>query len=55
MLGGAAGAALLLAVGCFAGSRLGPRVVRRAPQTLMRRAIAVAGLVLAVHLGIQAY
>jgi uncharacterized membrane protein YfcA len=48
-------AALPLAIGCFAGSRLGPRVVRTAPQTLIRRAIAVAGLGLAVHLAIQAY
>ena len=48
-------AALPLAAGCFAGSRLGPPVVRRAPQVLIRRAIAVAGLGLAVHLGVQAY
>ena len=48
-------AALPLAIGCFAGARLGPRVVRRAPQALLRRIIAVAGLALAVHLGIQAY
>ncbi|MDP5183035.1 sulfite exporter TauE/SafE family protein [Blastococcus sp. BMG 814] len=48
-------AALPLALGLFAGGRLGPRVVRRAPQTLLRRLIAVAGLGLAVHLGVQAY
>jgi uncharacterized protein len=48
-------AALPLAVGLFFGGRLGPRVVRRAPQTLIRRVIAVLGLGLAVHLGIQAY
>jgi uncharacterized membrane protein YfcA len=48
-------AALPLALGCLAGSGLGPRVVRRAPQKLLRRVIAVAGLALAVHLGIQAY
>jgi uncharacterized membrane protein YfcA len=48
-------AALPLAIGCFAGSRLGPRVVRVAPQSLVRRLIAVAGLGLAVHLGVQAY
>ena len=41
--------------GFFAGGRLGPRVVRRAPQTLLRRVIAVAGLGLAVRLGIQAF
>ena len=48
-------AALPLAIGLFAGGRLGPRVVRRAPQTALRRVIAVAGLALAVRLGIQAF
>jgi uncharacterized membrane protein YfcA len=48
-------AVLPLALGLFAGSRVGPWVVRRAPQTLLRRVIAVAGLALAVHLGMQAY
>jgi uncharacterized membrane protein YfcA len=48
-------AALPLAIGLFAGGRLGPRVVRRAPQTGLRRVIALAGLGLALALGIQAY
>jgi uncharacterized membrane protein YfcA len=48
-------AALPLAVGFFVGGRLGPRVVRRAPQQLLRRVIAVLGLGLAVKLGIDAY
>ncbi|HEX2073813.1 MAG TPA: sulfite exporter TauE/SafE family protein [Geodermatophilus sp.] len=48
-------AALPLALGLFVGGRLGPRVVRRAPQGPLRRLIAVAGLGLAVHLAIQAY
>jgi uncharacterized membrane protein YfcA len=48
-------AAIPLAIGCFCGSLLGPTVVRRAPQTLLRRLIALAGLGLALHLGIQAY
>ena len=48
-------AALPLAIGCLVGGRLGPRVVRRAPQTALRRVIAVAGLGLAVHLAIQAF
>ena len=48
-------AALPLAMGLFFGGRLGPRVVRRAPQTALRRVIAVAGLGLAVHLAIQAF
>ncbi|MCW2682828.1 MAG: putative permease, partial [Blastococcus sp.] len=47
--------ALPLAIGLFLGSLLGPRIVRRAPQKLLRRVIAVLGLGLAIHLGIQAY
>jgi uncharacterized membrane protein YfcA len=48
-------AALPLALGLFAGGRLGPGIVRRAPQTLLRRVVALAGLALAVHLGVQAW
>ena len=48
-------AALPLALGLFVGGRLGPGIVRRAPQTLLRRVIALAGLALAVHLAVQAW
>ena len=48
-------AAVPLALGCLVGGRLGPRVVRRAPQLGLRRVIAVAGLALAGHLAIQAF
>jgi uncharacterized membrane protein YfcA len=48
-------AALPLAIGLFAGGLLGPGVVRRAPQKHLRRVIAVAGLGLAITLGVQAY
>lgn len=48
-------AALPLAIGLFVGGRLGPRVVRRAPQALLRRLIGLAGLGLAAHLALQAY
>jgi uncharacterized protein len=48
-------AALPLAIGLFAGGRVGPRIVRRAPQTLLRRLIGIAGLGLALVLGVQAY
>jgi uncharacterized membrane protein YfcA len=48
-------AALPLAIGLFIGGRLGPRVVRRAPQTALRRVIAIAGLGLAIYLAIQVY
>ncbi len=48
-------AALPLAIGLFAGGLIGPRVVRRSPPVLLRRVIALAGLALAVHLGIQAF
>ena len=47
--------ALPLALGFLIGGRLGPRIVRRAPQGILRTVIAVAGLGLAIHLGIQAY
>jgi uncharacterized membrane protein YfcA len=48
-------AVLPLGIGCLIGSRLGPVVVRRAPTTLMRWLIGIAGLVLAVKLGFDAY
>jgi uncharacterized membrane protein YfcA len=44
-----------LALGCLAGGRLGPVVVRHAPARLLRISIAVAGIGLAIHLGIDAY
>ena len=48
-------AALPLAIGFLVGGRLGPGVVRRVSQTALRRVIAVAGLLLAVGLGVDAY
>ena len=48
-------AALPLAIGCLVGGRIGPAVVRRSPQAALRKVIAIAGLGLAIHLGIQAY
>lgn len=44
-----------LGLGCLVGSRLGPVVVRHAPSGAMRVAIGVAGLALAVKLGLDAY
>ena len=48
-------AAAPLAVGLFAGGRLGPVVVRRSNATVLRILIGVAGLTLAVKLGLDAY
>ena len=48
-------AAVPLAVGLFVGGRIGPIVVRNSPATLLRVLIAIAGLGLAVYLGVQAY
>ncbi|MGY1625271.1 sulfite exporter TauE/SafE family protein [Geodermatophilus sp. SYSU D00965] len=48
-------AAIPLAIGLFLGGRIGPRVVRRAPQAALRRIIALAGIGLAIHLAVQAY
>lgn len=44
-----------LGLGCLLGSRLGPLVVRRAPAGVMRLLIGVAGLALAVKLGVDTY
>jgi uncharacterized membrane protein YfcA len=44
-----------LAVGLFAGARLGPVVVRRAPADALRVLIGVAGLALAAVLALDAY
>jgi uncharacterized membrane protein YfcA len=48
-------AGIPLAVGLFVGGRIGPGVVRRAPQGALRRLIGLAGLGLAVTLAVQAY
>lgn len=48
-------AVVLLGLGCLLGSRLGPSIVRRAPATPLRLMIAVAGLALAVELGVDTY
>jgi hypothetical protein len=44
-----------LAAGLLVGGRLGPIVVRRAPVRTLRTLIGLAGLGLAVHLGLDAY
>jgi len=49
------GAVAVLGLGCLVGGRLGPIVVRHAPDRPLRLAIGVAGLALAVKLGLDAY
>jgi uncharacterized protein len=44
-----------LGIGCLLGSRLGPILVRHAPAGPLRVLIGVAGVALAVKLGIDAY
>jgi uncharacterized membrane protein YfcA len=44
-----------LGLGFLLGGRLGPLVVRRAPARLLRVVIGLAGVGLAVHLGLDAY
>lgn len=44
-----------LALGLFAGGLLGPVAVRRLPATPLRMVIALAGVGLAIRLGLQAY
>jgi uncharacterized protein len=46
---------LPLAVGFLIGGRLGPEIVRRVPTAPLRIVIAVGGVGLAVHLGLNAY
>ncbi len=48
-------AVVVLGAGCLLGSRLGPVVVRHAPSGPMRTVIGVAGVALAIKLGIDAY
>jgi uncharacterized membrane protein YfcA len=48
-------AVLPLGAGCLVGSRLGPIVVRHAPAMPLRILIGIAGLALAVKLGVDAY
>ncbi|GAB3474869.1 sulfite exporter TauE/SafE family protein [Nocardiopsis coralliicola] len=43
-------AAAAVAVGCFAGARIGPSIVRRAPERPLRIGVGVAGLGLAAQL-----
>jgi uncharacterized membrane protein YfcA len=44
-----------LALGFLTGGRLGPELIRRAPAGALRVLIAVAGVGLAVHLGLDSY
>jgi uncharacterized membrane protein YfcA len=48
-------AVLPLAGGFLIGGRVGPIIVRHAPTTPLRLLIALGGLGLAIHLGIDAY
>jgi uncharacterized membrane protein YfcA len=48
-------AVIAVGAGCLIGSRLGPVVVRHAPAGPMRAVIGVAGVALAIKLGIDAY
>ena len=48
-------AVLPLALGLLAGGWIGPAVVRRSPAGALRIGIALAGLGLAVGLGVQAW
>ena len=48
-------AVVALGLGCLVGSRLGPVVVRHAPQGPLKVLIGAAGVALAVKLGLDAY
>jgi uncharacterized membrane protein YfcA len=49
------GAVVPLAVGLFAGARIGPIVVRRSNASVLRVLIGVVGLAVAAKLGVDAY
>jgi uncharacterized protein len=44
-----------LGLGCLLGSRLGPIVVRHAPEGPLRMLIGASGLALAIKLGMDTY
>jgi uncharacterized membrane protein YfcA len=44
-----------LAVGLFAGARLGPIIVRHSDATVLRTLIGLAGVAIAIKLGVDAY
>lgn len=48
-------AVITLGCGCLIGARLGPTIVRHAPATPLRLAIAAAGMALAIALGLSTY
>lgn len=48
-------AVLPLAAGLLVGGWTGPALARRLPGTVLRITVAVAGLVLAVRLGLQSF
>jgi uncharacterized protein len=48
-------AVIAVGIGCLIGSRLGPVVVRHAPTGPLRVVIGVAGIALAIKLGLDAY
>jgi len=48
-------AAVPLGIGCLLGGRLGPVVVRRSPAGALRVLVGLAGLALAVKLGVDTY
>ena len=47
--------ALPLAAGVLVGGRIGPVIVRHSPTRVLRVLIALAGMALAIHLGLDAY
>lgn len=48
-------AAIPLGIGCILGGYIGPHIARRLPAPVLRGIIAIAGMFLAIKLGIDAY
>lgn len=47
-------AAIMLCIGCFIGGYIAP-ITRKIPANIMRAAAVIAGIVLAIDLGLKAY
>lgn len=48
-------AAIMLCIGCFIGGYIAPSITRKIPANIMRAAAVIAGIILAIDLGLKTY
>lgn len=48
-------AAIMLCIGCFIGGYIAPPITRKIPANIMRAAAVIAGIILAIDLGLKTY